>query len=194
MTPDPNSPKGDLSDQPEATIEAFATLFNKGMARMVRAQKAALAAAAQQNAEAVETLKQHAPWAPGLSLFDLAKQAFDSYVETQKSLLEMIEEQSSSIFEAAKTRRSAAANIASDTAELLQESLDRTVSAQKSALEFTAQQNKTAMETLKQQFGVSGTPVELAADSIERGMDVLIETQKNLLDIASKSFKSATRR
>jgi hypothetical protein len=170
---------------------AYATLLNKGLEKVVAATKTSLDLAVEQNTEVLASYKKamKASAVPGLFWFDLAGQAFDSYVSLQKNLLDLAVEQTTAFVDASKelSVNPTKAGVSS----LIQQSVERTVAAQKSVLAFAAGQTKEVSDALKQQPGISGTPAESVADSVQRGVDTVLATQKEMLDIASKTMKAS---
>jgi len=171
---------------------AYATLFNKGLERVVEVSKSSLDLAVEQNTEFLASCKKalKATQMPGLFLFDIAGSAFEGYVALQKNLLGLAVEQSTSVIDAAQ-EYSQDAGKAKGINALIQQSMDRTVAAQNSVLDYAAKQAKVAGETVKQQPGVVGTPVETVTDSVQRGLDTVVAAQKEILNLASKTVKSA---
>jgi hypothetical protein len=171
---------------------AYATLYNKGLERVVEVSKSSLDLAVEQNAEILASCKKalKATQMPGLFLFDIASSAVEGYVALQKNLLGLAVEQSTSVIDAAQ-ECSLDASKAKGISNLIQQSMDRTVAAQNSVLDFAAKQAKVAGETVKQQPGVIGTPVETVTDSVQRGLDSVVTAQKEILNLASKTVKSA---
>jgi len=174
--------------------EALTGLYLKGVKRVAEVQKKTLEIAAQQNAETVDFLKKAVKAIPGVPcgfVLEVAGQAFDRFVETQKSIIDMVIEQNTALVESSNERGSSAQKIAADVSKIVQQSAERGIALQKSLLEFAAQQGKALTEAAKR-FGVSSTPAAVAAESFQKGMDALLETQKGLLEVATKPLKAAT--
>jgi hypothetical protein len=198
MNTAPKSTK-EATEKAEATAHlpgAFATVYNKGLERMVQVQKAALEVAAHQTTDFLEVCKKAVsvvPSMPGMYLFDLAAQAVTKGVEVQKDILDEMLEQNTSIVEFAKSRYEAAGSKApADATHLMQQSLDRIIGMQKSVLDYAAQQNKAFSDAMRQHGGMTGT-MGAAAESMQKGMGTLIDTQKELLEIVSKPMKAAAK-
>lgn len=121
----------------------FASLFNKGVKLAAELQKKSLDDAARQNADAIAVCKK-APQAqravPGA--FDLAGQAFEGYIEAQKSVIDHIVEQTAALVESAKDRGGSAQKVAADFTKNIQQSIERVVEMQKKALDFAAHEAK----------------------------------------------------
>jgi hypothetical protein len=170
---------------------ALVTMYQKGVERLFEAQKTALDLAVQHSEDVVESCKKHTPALPGLFLVDLSRQLFARSVETQKSVLNLVLEQTGAAVDFVKQRTELDSKITNQMAGVFEQSLERGLAAQKAVLEFAAQQNKAIGETVQKQAGVSGTPAAAVADSVQKGVDALIETQKELLEIAAKPLKEA---
>ena len=184
------------AEKPEtpAFPAAFASLYRRGVERMVEIHKTTLDLASRQNAEAIEASKkafEAIPAVPGMFLFDLAGQFFGNFVETQKRLLDQVLEHHAALADYASQRAENLSPASTSMANFVQQSMNRGIAAQKTVLDFTARQNRLACDTLKRQAGVSDTPVATAAESLARGVDAFVDTQKELIDIAAKPLKVA---
>jgi hypothetical protein len=194
------SPKSTRDAEPAArkTVSAqsgipldIATLVCNGMERIAQLQKDALDVAVQQNNEMIGICQQVfrlTPDMPGMAMFETTAQAFDSYVETQKYLIDMIVEQGVTLLDFTSSRGESASRVLENATGMFQQSMDRGIATHKSVLDFAAGQTRAAGEAAKRQF--AGTPAEAAADSITRGMDTLFATHKELLDIASRPLRT----
>jgi hypothetical protein len=123
----------------------FASLFIKGVERAAELQKKSLDDAARQNAEAIAVCKktpQAVRAVPGV--LDLAGQAFAGYIETQKSVIDHIVQQTAALVESAKDSGNSAQKVAADFTRTMQQSIERTVEVQKRALDLAAQESKAA--------------------------------------------------
>lgn len=192
----PDAAPPEVKDFLDAADPALITaLFHKGLERMAQAQKITLDLAAQQSAEVTGAIR-HAfrmpAGAPGMFVFDIAGQMVGRYVETQKSLLDLMVEQSSAMVATTRDRGDSGSRIAGNLANALQQSVDRAVTAQKMMLDLAAQQTREVTEAVKQQTGISGTPAAAAADSVQMGMDILVDAQKDFLDIAAQPLKRSS--
>ena len=124
----------------------FASLFIKGVERAAELQKKSLDDAAKLNAEAIAVYKKAPQAVPGLpGVFDLAGQAFEGYVQTQKSVIDYMVEQTAALVETAKASGESAQKVAADFTKTIQQSIERTVEVQKKALDVAAHQAKEAI-------------------------------------------------
>jgi hypothetical protein len=121
----------------------FASLFIKGVERAAELQKKSLDEAAKQNAEAIAMYKKSPQAVPALpGVFDLAGQAFEGYVTTQKSVIDQIVKQTAALVESAKDSSESAQKVAADFAKTIQQSVEHTVEVQKKALDLVAREAK----------------------------------------------------
>jgi hypothetical protein len=174
-------------------VDAVSPLYVNGVERLAELQKQTLDIAAQQSAEWLNTWKKafaYFPATPATFVFDIAEQAVETFVETQKSAIDLVVEQSHAVAGINQTRTEAYADIANSVTDIFQKSVERTVEAQKKVLDFASAQNKTAFEATKKQLAPAGAPVVAVVESFQRGTEAFIETQKAALEIAAKPFKS----
>jgi hypothetical protein len=123
----------------------FASLFIKGVERAAELQKKSLDDAARQNAEAIAAYKkgpQTVPSAP--AVYDLAGQAFEGYIETQKNVIDQIVKQTAALVESAKDSGNSAQKVAADLTKTIQQSIERAVEVQKKALDLVTREAKAA--------------------------------------------------
>jgi len=121
----------------------FASLFLKGVQRAADLQKKSLDDAKHQNAEAIAAYKkgpQSVPSAP--AVYDLAGQAFEGYIDAQKSVIDHIVKQTASLVESAKDTGDSAQKVAADFTKTVQQSIERAIEVQKKALDLVAQGTK----------------------------------------------------
>jgi hypothetical protein len=132
---------------------ASATLFSKGLERVIEASKTSLDLAVEQNAEVLASCKKalSASSMPGSFLFDMAGQAMEGYVTFQKSLLDFTAEQNATAVEAAHRYSHDASKAKEGIAHVIRQSVDHAEAAQKTALDLAAKQTKEASDTVKQQ-------------------------------------------
>jgi len=123
----------------------FASHFIKGVERAAELQKKSLDDAARQNAEAIAVSKK-APQAvhavPGV--LDLAGQAFEGYIDAQKSVIDHIVQQTAALVESAKDSGNSAQKVAADFTKTVQQSIERAVEMQKKALDLATQEAKAS--------------------------------------------------
>jgi hypothetical protein len=123
----------------------FASLFIKGVERAAELQKKSLDDAARQNAEAIAVSKkapQAAHAVPGV--LDLAGQAFEGYIEAQKSVIDHIAQQTAALIESAKDGGNSAQKVSADFTKTMQQSIERAVEMQKKALDLATQEAKAS--------------------------------------------------
>ena len=198
----PNNSKSSKKAAPAAAavkpefVDAFAPLYLNGVERVAEWQKKSLDMAAEQSADWIGAWKKafsYFPMTPPTFIFDLAGQAVQTAVETQKGALDLVVEQAKSVAGIAKVRAEAYSTIFDGVTETFQKSVERSVEAQKKVLEFAAEQNKAVFESTKKQLGTTAGPATAIVDSFQRGADALIEAQKSVLNITSQPFVAAAK-
>jgi len=121
----------------------FASLFIKGVERAAELQKTSLDDAAKLNAEAIAAFKKTPQAVPAVpEVFELAGQAFEGYIATQKSVIDQIVKQTAALVGSAKDRGESAQKVAADFTKTIQQSIERTVEVQKKALDLVAREAK----------------------------------------------------
>jgi hypothetical protein len=132
---------------------ASATLFSKGLERVIEASKTSLDMAVEQNAEVLASCKRalNTSSMPGSFLFDLAGTAFEGYVAFQKSLLDFTVEQNTAAVEAAHRYSHDAGRAKEEITHVIRQSVDHAEAAQKTALDLAAKQSKEVSDTVKHQ-------------------------------------------
>jgi hypothetical protein len=180
------TPKADFT-------EVFSPVIVNSIERVADLQKKTLDIAAQQTAEWVGAWKQAFSFFPMMSpafIFDVAGQAVQTTIETQKSAIDLVVEQTKSAAEITKIRTDAYGKIANGVASTVKNSVERTVEAQKKVLDFASAQNKVVFEATKKELGAGG-PATVVVDAFQRGAEAVIESQKSVLNVASQPFVSA---
>lgn len=125
------------------------------------------------------------PVNPPTFFLDLAGQAIQTGIDTQKAAIDLAVEQTEAVAKITRQRADAYAEIAETATAAFQTTVARSVEAQKKVLEFAGAQNKSFYEAARKQLG---SPASVIVDSIERGTNTLIEAQKSVLDAATKPF------
>lgn len=172
--------------------DAFTPTYLNSVARVAALQKASLDLVAEQTAEWIGCWKKafsYFPVTTPMFFFELAGQAVQTCVETQKSAIELAVEQAEAVTEIAKERADAYSKITESATAAFQTTVTRSVEAQKKVLEFAAAQNKAVCTATKRQVGAG--PAADIVDTFERGTETVIEAQKSMLETASKSFAAA---
>jgi hypothetical protein len=172
---------------------AYATLFSKGLVRVVEVSKTTLDLAVEQNTEVLASYKKvlRESSMPGLFLFDLAGQAFEGYVTLQKALLDLAVGQSTAVAKGVEEYIHDPSEANAVIAKVIRQSVDHMDAAQKSVLDFEAKETKAVSDTVKQQPDVDRKHAETVAHTLQHGVDSLHATQKETLDNASKHLKTA---
>ena len=177
-------------------VDAFTPLVLNSVERVADLQKKTLDIAAEQTAEFLGAWKKafsYFPVAPPTFIFDVAGQAVKTAIETQKSAIDLVVEQSQSVADITKVRADAYAKIVGGVTNTVQKSVERSVEAQKKVLEYASEQNKAVFESTKKQLGGAAGPATMIVDTFQRGAESVIEAQKSILNIASKPFAAASK-
>jgi hypothetical protein len=124
----------------------LARLFDNGVQRMVELEKVTLDMAVQFNAEALELNQMlFTPATPGVFLFQWAGQVFRSYVEIQKSLLNLMIVQSTAAADVtAKTFLTFGASTAAP-ADSFERGMDVVIGASENALQGVSRQREATV-------------------------------------------------
>jgi hypothetical protein len=173
-------------------VEAFAPVYLNSVEHVAELQKQCLDTAAEQTAAwtaAWKSVFSSFPVPTPTFFFDIFGQAVQTCVETQKSAIDLVVEQTQSVSEIAKQRAEAYSKITETATAAFQATVTRSVEAQKKVLEFASAQNKAVCAATKKQIGAG--PAAAFVDSYERGAETLIEAQKTILENATKPFTAA---
>ena len=177
-------------------VDAFTPLVLNSVERVADLQKKTLDVAAEQTAELIGAWKKafsFFPVTPPAFLFDFAGQAVQTAVETQKSAIDMVVEQTEAATDIAKVRVEAYSKIVNGVTASVRQSVERSVEAQKKMLEFASAQNKASFESAKKQLGAAAGPATAVLDTFQVGADTVIEAQKSFLNFASQPFVTTAR-
>jgi hypothetical protein len=177
-------------------VDTFSPLVLNSVEHVADLQKKTLDSGAEQAAEWIGSWKKafsYFPVTPPAFLFDVAGQAVQTAVETQKSAIDLIVEQTNVASGIAKVRGEAYSKIADGLTTTIQKSVERSLEAQKTILEFAGEQNAAVLESTKKQLGAAVGPAAAIVDTFQRGAHAVIEAQKSFLNIASQSFAVAKR-
>jgi len=177
-------------------VDTFSPLVLNSVEHVADLQKKTLDSGAEQAAEWIGSWKKafsYFPVTPPAFLFDVAGQAVQTAVETQKSAIDLMVEQTNAASGIAKVRGEAYSKIADGVTTTIQKSVERSLEAQKTILEFAGEQNTAVLESTKKQLGAAVGPAAAIVDTFQRGAHAVIEAQKSFLNIASQSFAAAKR-
>jgi hypothetical protein len=177
-------------------VDTFSPLVLNSVERVADLQKKTLDIGAEQTGEWIGAWKKTLSYFPVTTLpffFDVAGQALQTAIETQKSAIDMVVEQTHAANGIAKVRGEAYSKIADGVTASIQKSVERSMEAQKTILEFASEQNTAVCESTKKQFGTAAGPAAVIVDTFQRGAHAVIEAQKSFLNSASQSFAAAKR-
>jgi len=192
----PNTSKSSKKAAPAAAakpefVDAITPLVLGSVERVAELQKKTLDLAAEQTAEFIGAWKKaftYSPVTPPAFVFDIASQAVQTAIDTQKSAIDLVVEQTKSAGDIAKVRAGAYSQIVDGVTATIKKSVERSVEAQKKVLEFASEQNSAAFAAAKKQLGAAAEPATVIVDTFQRGAEAVIEAQKSILNIASKPF------
>jgi hypothetical protein len=169
--------------------EIFTPVYLNSVAQLAKAQKSTLDLAAQQSSEWIGAYKKafsFFPVAAPTFFFDMAEQAVQTCVETQKSAIDMAAEQAEALVSIAKQRADAYSSITDTVTSAMKTTVAKAVGAQKKALDFAGAQTKTICEASKKQLPAG--PATVAVDAFEQGVNTVIAAQKSILDMTTQPF------
>ncbi len=198
----PNISKSSKKAAPKAAaakpdfVDAVTPLYRNGVERVAEWQKKSLDIAAEQTSGWIDAWKKafsYLPVAPPAFVFDVASQALQTAVETQKGAVDLVVEQVKSVSDITQARAQAYSEIFEGLTGTFQKSIERSLEAQKEVLEFAAERNKAVFESTKKQLGASAGPATAIVDTFQRGADAVIEAQKSVLNIAAQPFMAAAK-
>jgi hypothetical protein len=172
-------------------VDTFSPLVLNSVERVAELQKKTLDSGAEQAAEWIGSWKKafsYFPVTPPAFLFEVAGQAVQTALETQKSAIDLVVEQTHAATGVAKVRAEAYSKIAAGVTTSIHKSVQRSVEVQKRVLEFASEQNKAVFESTKKQLGATAGPATVIVDTLQRGADAVIEAQRSFLNIASQPF------
>ena len=173
-------------------VDAFTPFYLNGVQSLGELQKQSLDLVAEQTVELVGAWKKafsYLPVTPPTFLFDIAGQAVQTLVDTQKGAIDLVVEQSHAVAKIGKERAEAYSKIVDTATATFKTSVERSADAQKKVLQFAAEQNKAICQATKKQIG--NGPANVVVDSLESGANTVIEAQKSILDATTKPFLAA---
>jgi hypothetical protein len=177
-------------------VDAVTPLVLNSVERVADLQKKTLDLAAEQSAELIGAWKKafsYFPVTPPAFFFDFAGQAVQTAIESQKSAIDLVVEQTHTVTGINKVRAEAYAKIADGVTTSIQKSVGRSVEAQMKVLEFASAQTKAGFESAKKQLGAASGPATAVLDTFQLGADTVIEAQKSFLNMASHPFVTSSR-
>jgi hypothetical protein len=172
-------------------MDTLSPLVLNRVAQVADLQKKTLDIAAEQTAEWIGAWKKafsYFPVPPPALIFDVAGQAVQTAIETQKGAIDLVVEQTKGVTGIAKVRAEAYSKITEGVTTTIQKSVERSLEVQKKVLEFATEQNRSVFESTKKQLGAAAGPASAIVDGFQRGADAVIEAQKSFLNIASQPF------
>ena len=108
-----------------------------------------------------DTLKIHSG---ARLLLNVAEQAVQGWVNAQKSILDLMTQQSEQAVQATKEASGSPSKWLAALNELIQQTAERAIEAQKAMVEFAVNQNKAVSEAIKR-VGTPGTPIATTTET-----------------------------
>jgi hypothetical protein len=189
----PNTSKSSKKTTPpavtaaSAVFETFTPVYVQSVERVAELQKTYLDAAAEQTSEWFTACKKTMgifPLPGPAFFFDFAGQAFQTWIETQKSAIDLVVEQNQAVVEITKERAETYSKITEGLTVAFQSTVAQSVEAQKKVLDFAGGQTKAIFAVAKKVAG----PAAGIVDTFEGGVNTVIETQKSFLQATTKPF------
>jgi hypothetical protein len=174
-------------------VDTITPLVLGSVERVAELQKKTLDLAAEQTGEFIAAWKKAFSYSPVPAptfVWDVAGQAVQTAIETQKSAIDLVVEQTKSVADIAKARAGAYSQIVDGVTATVKKSVERSVEAQTKVLEFASEQSNAAFAAAKKQLGSAAEPVDVIVDTFQRGTEAVLEAQKSILNIASQPFTS----
>ena len=185
--------KSEYTTAAETTTAQFADAitpaFVNGVTRVAEFQKTALDMVAESTTEWMDAWKKAFSVLPVNAptfFFDMANQAVQTAVETQKGAIDLAVEQTEAVTKIAKQRADAYTKIADTATTAFQTTVSRSVAAQKKVLDFASENNKAIFAATRKQVG--NTPASILVDTFERGAETVIKAQKSILEATTQPF------
>jgi hypothetical protein len=128
---------------------------------------------------------------PGTTLANWARQGMESFVATQKILLDLTAQQNSLALGFVRERVNfSPLRPLTGMVELAGQSMANFVAAQKILLDLAAEENALLQTGVKEGLGLSGMPAAMT-DAIREGVNAFVTMQKKYLDMVDLESKAA---
>lgn len=177
------------SSLPTEFTDVLTPLYLNSTARAAEFQKSAASLAAEHTSEWIGACKEatsHFSTTPVGLFFDMAAEAVQMSVETQKGAVDLVLGQTEAIAQIAKDRAEAYSKVIESATGVFQATMLRSVEAQKKVLESATEQNKATFAATRRHVGDG--PASVLVDSFKRGAETVARTQKSILDATAQPF------
>jgi hypothetical protein len=168
---------------------ALTPVYLSSVNRAAEFHKNAVNLAAEQTGEWIGACKDalsHLPMTPAGMFFDMAAQALQVSVESQKGTVDLVAEQTESMAQIAKDRAETYSKLAESAASAFQTTMMRSLETQKRVLESASEEYKANFAATRRKIGEG--PASALVDSFERGADTVVRTQKSILEATAQPF------
>jgi hypothetical protein len=177
------------SSLPKQFTDVLTPVYLNSAARAAELQKNAVNLAAEQTGEWIGACKEatrHFPMIPAGLFFDMAAEAVQMSVETQKSAVDLVLGQTEAMAQIAKDRTETYSKVIESATSAFQVTMLQSVETQKRVLESASERNKARFAATRRKVG--DWPASTLVDSFKRGADTVVRTQKSILDATAQPF------
>jgi len=135
--------------------------------------------------------KSNGAFSPASTLANWARQGLESFVATQKILLDLAAQQNSLALGFVRERINfSPLRPLTGVVDLAGQGLANFVAAQKILLDLAAEENGLVLQGVRDGLGLTGTPARMT-DAIREGVDEFVGMQKKFLDMVDAQAKAA---
>jgi hypothetical protein len=192
IMPKETKPRSAAHPRPSSLLSLLTGWVQQGVENFFASQRAIVDVALRQNAAAVKKLREglsdpeHSPLA---ILSEVAIEGTSSFMEAQRILLNLAQQENDIIMNGVKERVAGSTPAVAMT-DLVRRSIDTFVKMEEDFLKITSKQTLSWLETVKAGNGYQGGAhlVDLARE----GMDTFVQAQKKFLDVIAQETSKAT--
>ncbi len=173
--------------------DAFTPLVLNSVERVANLQKKTLDLAAEQTAEWIGAWKKafsYFPGSPARVLLRYCRPGRPNRIETQKSAIDLVVEQTEAVTEIAKLRAEAYSKIAESVNRCIP---DRRLSARskprRRCWSLPARRTRRISKPPRSSSAAAAGPATAILDSFQRGADTVIEAQKSILECRDQAVR-----
>jgi hypothetical protein len=189
--PKETKPRSAAHPRPSSLLSLLTGWVQQGVENLFASQRGIVDAAMRQYAVAMKTLREglsdpeHSPLA---ILSELAIEGTSGFMEAQRILLNLAQQENDIIMNGVKERVAGSAPAVAMT-DLLRRSIDMFVKMQQDFLKTTSKQTLNWLEAVKSGKGYHATHL---VDLAREGMDTFVQAQKKFLDLIAEETSKAT--
>jgi len=150
-------------------------------------QKCLLDAAAKQTHELAESYREGKGWMVGASVAELARQAIENFVETEKKFLNFVAQELTAATKGGKDGHHPARNLT----QLAREGVEKYIDAQRKLLDLAIDQLESTGKAASERLDVVRKEARTSFGELtEKSIRNLVTAQKSLMDLAVKPGKA----